>query len=407
MNPKHRLLLENLIGNEGVCFKIIKNNNSVNLATKILYLQRAINQDCNTFFLKLDKVYQPGLQGKDNLDFVLALKTIHTLRFNHPIQNEHGSEIQALNQFFGPLSANDISEMELAIYRIINQNIATLSKHYDEEISLGIQERKTKEYKIIEQTSWRVKLKLPKPQLIPHHLEFAIQSLDDVLTSEQYLLLPPATQALIAMCQNQTRQLMQEHGATFSLIQALPASELDQLFIHLFSIEQLKKQLNITLTELLAIEQTVRLDLFEHWFNVVQLIQKGNIQLADLVALEPSVRAELFEHTSDYLRLVDIGVPFDILLGLNQPLRAELRNHPYEFKRLLHNSPISSKPLENNQQPRIGLFHHSGSTENRAEQKIVTLEQLSQLSASDFQAMLVNPDYKDHWEFSRNHTKLY
>ena len=57
-------LVDSLIGREGCYFEVIKEFQGVSLGTKVLYLERAITQENDTFLESLDKLYTPGVSEK-------------------------------------------------------------------------------------------------------------------------------------------------------------------------------------------------------------------------------------------------------------------------------------------------------------------------------------------------------
>ena len=59
-NNSQKALLDSLIAIDGSHFETIRDNKAFNLGTKILYLERAIDQPCATFNESLNKLYNPN-----------------------------------------------------------------------------------------------------------------------------------------------------------------------------------------------------------------------------------------------------------------------------------------------------------------------------------------------------------
>ena len=88
-NTQIESYLDEFIGEEGIYFEAIRDDESFDDGTKILYLERAISQDCEIFNQNLDKLYNPDLVGDaktDNIEFIRALKIINDLCFNNEVK---------------------------------------------------------------------------------------------------------------------------------------------------------------------------------------------------------------------------------------------------------------------------------------------------------------------------------
>ena len=89
-NPTQRELLDSFIAEEGIYFTTIPEDEVFNLGTKILYLERAISQNCQDFLQSLDKLYAPDLDGEAktaNIEFIRALKLINDCCFNNQVKS--------------------------------------------------------------------------------------------------------------------------------------------------------------------------------------------------------------------------------------------------------------------------------------------------------------------------------
>lgn len=169
-NSAQQELLDSFIADEGIYFQTIIDDEAFNLGTKILYLKRAISQDCQTFNQALDKLYNPDLVDgpkKANIEFIRALKLINDLCFNNEVKyGQYGTRL-ALTHYFGSLGAVDASGLQTAVEEIINARITALSDSHEETITEQKQARQTAETGIHRQTGWRTELDLPSAQLAP------------------------------------------------------------------------------------------------------------------------------------------------------------------------------------------------------------------------------------------------
>jgi hypothetical protein len=83
---------------DGSIYTIIKNSNVIDLGTKLLYLKRAIKQDCYTFITSLDKLYRSIAEEKERSEF--AIKTVKKYAdiSGYPIQL-HESHYACINKW--------------------------------------------------------------------------------------------------------------------------------------------------------------------------------------------------------------------------------------------------------------------------------------------------------------------
>lgn len=87
-NSAQRELLDSFIGEEGIYFTTIKDDEIFSLGTRILYLERSISQNCENFLQYLDKLYGPLLDcvaKAANIEFIQALKLINDCCFNNEV----------------------------------------------------------------------------------------------------------------------------------------------------------------------------------------------------------------------------------------------------------------------------------------------------------------------------------
>ncbi|MBA2654187.1 MAG: hypothetical protein H0U71_03850 [Gammaproteobacteria bacterium] len=169
-NIMQRELLDSLVGDKGIYFETIRDDQAFDLGTKVLYLQRALSQDCQAFLQSLDRLYNPHLMGKAkqaNLEFVRALKLINDLCFNNPVKYQEYGIRDALSHYFASLGSISANDFKIIIEEIINAGIVVLSEGKQEVIAAQKETRAASETHIIRQTAWRRELDLPQDQLAP------------------------------------------------------------------------------------------------------------------------------------------------------------------------------------------------------------------------------------------------
>ena len=160
----------------GIYLDSVKSYDGVDLGTKILYLEKSITQDCQTFLNTLDKLYKPELIGaakEANLDFIRSLKTINDLFFNNKVHYDNFlgacriyAERDALTHFFSSLGSFNPQDFKDEIRKMIHQGIEILSQDHQEEITTQKQKREEVEKTITNQSDWRNELDLPTGQRI-------------------------------------------------------------------------------------------------------------------------------------------------------------------------------------------------------------------------------------------------
>ena len=310
-NSTQRALLDSFIAEEGIYFETIRDDEAFNLGTKVLYLERAISQNCHNFLQSLDKLYNPDLVAAAktaNVEFIRALKLINDLCFNHQVKYVQYGTRPALTHFFGSLGDINHSDFQTDIQTIINARIATLREGHVEEATAQKTARETAETGIARRTGWRAELDLPLAQLAqqaPHFqpLQVRLVGADVTQAAEVRQIIVGNTGA--------TRQLIQDYGATFANVQALAAQEFHELF--------------------------------RNSNEIARLVNEGHIPLADLLALDQAVRTELFHNANATARLVNEGhIPFVQLSSLSVPqLRTVIANPESEASQEILNPPSS------------------------------------------------------------------
>jgi len=199
-NSTQRALLDSFIGEEGIYFETIRDDEAFNLGTKVLYLERAISQNCQTFLQSLDKLYNPSLNGAAkiaNLEFIRALKLINDFCFNNQVKYGQFGTREALTHYFRSLGDVDANDFQITMIEIIGGGIATLRQDHEAEIAAQATVRATEEEGIVRQTGWRGEVDLPQDQLAQmdheHHHAF-FQQMPPV---PQVHLIPVRIQILI------------------------------------------------------------------------------------------------------------------------------------------------------------------------------------------------------------------
>lgn len=279
-NSAQRELLDSSIAEEGIYFTTIQDDEVFDLGTKILYLERAISQNCQDFLQSLDKLHNPDLDDEAktaNLEFIRALKLINDFCFNNQVKHGQYGVVEALTHFFGSLGDINPDDFRTAVQTIINARITALRDGHSEEVTLQKTARETAEANIARQTGWRVELDLPVAQLAQQVLHFqpnqvqqvgvdVIQVLNGALTGEQYQQLSTEVRQVVAGNADATRRLIQEDGATFAQIQVLTADEFRRLIQNLYEIEQLVDSVHVPFSDILALDEGMRALVLENHF---------------------------------------------------------------------------------------------------------------------------------------------
>jgi predicted nucleic acid-binding protein len=386
-----RELLDSFIADEGIYFETIRDYPGLNLGTKVLYLERAISQNCQTFLQSLDKLYQPGLDGEAktaHIEFIRALKVINDLYFDNQVKYDEFGTRAALTHYFGSLGNIVPGDFQTTIQGMITAGITALSEAHEEEVTAQKQARVTAEVNIAPEIGWREELDLPLAQLGPDIL--VIQALNSVLSSEQYQSLSAEVQQVIANNTNRTRELVQKCGASFAQIQRLTGPELQQLFDHSGDVARLVCEAHIALADLLALDQPIRAELLNSSYDVTLLVSKANVTLDNLIdpelgtellhhplevtklvneakipyarLLSSSIRAELFKGVNAYTVISFLNkayITFDGLEALPQPIRTELLKEPNSITLLVDEAHIPFTDLAALSQPILAKLLNS------------------------------------------------
>jgi hypothetical protein len=162
--------LDELIGPDGPYFALIQEDVAFDLGTKILYLERAIHEECRVFLRLLDKLYDGRLVDEartTNEEFIRALKLINDLCFNNPVKYGDYGTREALTHYFGCLGDVNSDEFKELIQQSIEARIHELREGHLEQVTRERVTRIQAEQDIMGQTGWRVLFDLPVAQLPP------------------------------------------------------------------------------------------------------------------------------------------------------------------------------------------------------------------------------------------------
>lgn len=111
MNESQKYLLDELLGDEGICFEGITPY-PMSVGAKVLFLERAINLNAVAFEERLNQLYKPNATPKAeeaSLLLIRDLKRIHDLFFNYPVEYHQTKTRPALENTFGGLGAIDVA----------------------------------------------------------------------------------------------------------------------------------------------------------------------------------------------------------------------------------------------------------------------------------------------------------
>ena len=156
------------IGEEGSEIGTIVENTLIPLQQTVLYLSKAITEDCQTFLLSLDRLYAhcQATNQAAAMELIQALKRLNDVCFNHNMQdrradgNDYGA-LPTLQQLFGRLtdqqgladrkaeiSLEDAAEFQGMTVAAVTQAIARLQKKEPTQ-----------------NTDWRAMVCLPEAQM--------------------------------------------------------------------------------------------------------------------------------------------------------------------------------------------------------------------------------------------------
>lgn len=165
--------LESIIGSDGWLIDVIKKS-KLDVAIKILYLERAITLNCEEFIESLDLLDQ-----NENRKFIQALKHVNDLYCNNYLCDSDGNRKPSLKYFIADLNESDIPALQDMIKQMITQRIARIKGKIDSDsLKNQFAKRIEKECSINPNISWHNKanklsiarMRLLSFQLSHHHL---------------------------------------------------------------------------------------------------------------------------------------------------------------------------------------------------------------------------------------------
>lgn len=315
-------LLQSFFGCEGCYFEALSELSTVDLGTKVLYLERAIEQDCQTFLKSLDKLYPidpTESQKKECIDLIIPLKLINDLFYNNEIKLDDYGVKKAHLYYFGKLGQVDSKSLSAEVEALTNFNIKTLVDDREKEVAQQKNSRINAENNISRNTHWRKERDLPQNQLD------ILGMLNNFLTEQQYQSLTDEVQSIIAENTNALLDLLQNHGFTFANLQRLTTEEISELFRFLPSFSRLVKSAYFSREGILALDKNIRSELFQNSHHVLQLLDTTKVLPSRLLSLEPPLRKELYNNLSRIKLLTrEANIPLFDLLALKQEVRTEL-----------------------------------------------------------------------------------
>lgn len=137
LNKTQKEVLEGSWGFEGDILSSILSNNNVPNDIKVVYLLKAISEDCETFNRSLDLLFAPvEAQNQDYIDFLVALKRTNDICFNHDFLNGEFGLKKTQDLFLGNLGPFDSKEVKTEIQTLVHagiqgfcQNLTLEEKH--------------------------------------------------------------------------------------------------------------------------------------------------------------------------------------------------------------------------------------------------------------------------------------
>lgn len=162
MNKEQKKLLNVFLGKKGLIFAAIERDSSLNSGIKILYLRRAMTQDCHEFNSSLDKLYR-----STNIEFIRMLKMINDLYFNNEIKIPKNEVKRALHHFFGLLGDVNIDTFQAIIKNKVLARMTQIQGVMPSAI-LGEQQENWLKMESTARMSylWRQELNLPLKQQV-------------------------------------------------------------------------------------------------------------------------------------------------------------------------------------------------------------------------------------------------
>lgn len=163
-------VLKSYFGPEGNFSLTILEDKTINAATKIIYLQRALDEPLHLFLASIDKLYNSDLQGQEkqnHLELLRCFKLINDLKFNHEVHfGVYGLKF-ARDHFFNMLGELESKSFEKMLSRMIKKLKGRVGLENDPSlIRQNCRMRLRMEYDIPPNIEWRSELVLPRAQQV-------------------------------------------------------------------------------------------------------------------------------------------------------------------------------------------------------------------------------------------------
>jgi len=381
MLKSQRELLDTFIGTEGFDFEVIRDHKNFDLGTKILYLERAITQDCHTFLLALDKLYNPDLLDQEraaNLEFIRSLKRINDLCFNNEInygEDKIENTKEALTHYFGRVGDAIVpADFQANIQAIIRDRIDELCSGKEAKVAAQKAASEAAEVDIVRETGWREELDLPMAQqeqrppppldrlndaqyqqllsemkkiLVesPHDFSIAYRLMGEFhITCANFRAVDTAEAA--ALLRSVVVRLMNSVHVSLDGLLALDPEMRAGLLRDPVGVDRLVNIVRIPLAALLELNPTVCAELIKNSLGVDTLVNGARIPIADLLALDSKAHKKILGGNSEAVRALmkDVNISLATLLALDPVVQEALLQNAREVNRLVNEARI---PLTN------------------------------------------------------------
>lgn len=170
LTPSQLNVLKSYFGPEGNFSLTILEDKTLDAATKIIYLQRALEEPLHLFLASLDKLYNADLEGtekQNHLELIRCFKLINDLKFNHEIHfGVYGLKF-ARDHFFNMLGELETKSFEKMLSRMVKKLKGRIALEDDPTlIRQNCRARLRFEYDIPPNIEWRSELVLPRGQQV-------------------------------------------------------------------------------------------------------------------------------------------------------------------------------------------------------------------------------------------------
>lgn len=329
LNLAQLQFLESFISAQGIYFEVIRDEENVDFGTKVLYLLRAIDQDCAMFVRSLDKLYYSFLRvNKRNkgLEFIRALKIINDLYYNNEVKfDEYGVRV-ALEHYFGALGPINEESFQLKINELVHNRVDELCVNRKEEVCQQIINREIIEDSCAIHIGWRKKLDLPSTQREYYILDVSMLNLElRILVLNNLLAF---------------EVLMVTHHIPFVDIISIEESICTLVLKSYKEVSVLLSSIGISFKKLIEFDENTLTILFDNHFEISRLVKYSNVELKYILSLNVDMQEYIFErHYEIELYYNNINVKLSEILSLNE----------FERNYVLKNAKIIIKTLNKKQ----------------------------------------------------------